>query len=84
MPPPLQKYANSSDENAYTKAFISPQTASNKLLDDSYISVQTMENLIKELQVHIFSRWVSNQFVLRNPFLNPLYILVCMFESMSL
>ncbi|CAA2985027.1 ROOT INITIATION DEFECTIVE 3 [Olea europaea subsp. europaea] len=50
MPPPLQKYANSSDENAYTKAFISPQTASNKLLDDSYISVQTMENLIKELQ----------------------------------
>ncbi|CAI9777764.1 unnamed protein product [Fraxinus pennsylvanica] len=50
LPPPLQKYANSVDENAYIKAFISPQSASNKLLDDSYISVQTMEKLIKELQ----------------------------------
>ncbi|CAI9763630.1 unnamed protein product [Fraxinus pennsylvanica] len=51
LPPPLQKYANSADENAYVKAFLAPQTASNKLLHDQYISVQTMENLIKELQV---------------------------------
>lgn len=52
LPPPLEKFANSADENAYIKAFIGPQTTSNQLLDSSYISVQTMEAQIKELQVH--------------------------------
>ncbi|KAK6160688.1 hypothetical protein DH2020_004069 [Rehmannia glutinosa] len=50
LPPPLEKFANSPDENAHAKVFIGPQTTSNHLLDSSYISVQTMEAQIKELQ----------------------------------
>ncbi|GFP91721.1 protein root initiation defective 3 [Phtheirospermum japonicum] len=50
LPPPLEKFANSPDENAYVKVFIGPQTTSNQHLDTSYISIQTMEAQIKELQ----------------------------------
>ncbi|KAH6824676.1 Transducin/WD40 repeat-like superfamily protein [Perilla frutescens var. hirtella] len=50
LPPPLEKFANSSDENTYVKVLIGGQAASNELLDSSYISVQTMETQIKELQ----------------------------------
>ncbi|KAI3465344.1 hypothetical protein Pfo_022007 [Paulownia fortunei] len=50
LPPPLEKFANSPDENAYFKVFIGPQTTSNQLLESMYISVQTMGAQIKELQ----------------------------------
>ncbi|KAK4492119.1 hypothetical protein RD792_002916 [Penstemon davidsonii] len=50
LPSPLEKFVNSADENAYVKVFINPHTTSNQHLDSSYITVQTMENQIKELQ----------------------------------
>ncbi|KAL0352015.1 UNVERIFIED_CONTAM: protein ROOT INITIATION defective [Sesamum calycinum] len=50
LPPPLEKFANSPDENPYVKVLIGPQTLPNQLLDSPYISVQTMEAQIKELQ----------------------------------
>lgn len=50
LPPPLEKFANSPDENTHVKVLIGGQAASNELLDSSYISVQTMEAQIKELQ----------------------------------
>ncbi|GER51347.1 transducin/WD40 repeat-like superfamily protein [Striga asiatica] len=48
--PPLEKFANSPDENTYVKVFIGPQTISNQIIDSSYIGIQTMEAQIKELQ----------------------------------
>ncbi|KAL8513870.1 hypothetical protein ACS0TY_013112 [Phlomoides rotata] len=50
LPPPLEKLSNSADENAFVKAHIGNQTTSDELLGSSYISVQTMEAQIKELQ----------------------------------
>ncbi|PIN16451.1 WD40 repeat protein [Handroanthus impetiginosus] len=50
LPPPLEKFANSPDENVYIKAIIGPQTTSDQLLDSSYTSIQKMEAQIKELQ----------------------------------
>ncbi|KAL0360843.1 UNVERIFIED_CONTAM: protein ROOT INITIATION defective [Sesamum radiatum] len=50
LPPPLEKFANSPDENPYVKVLLGPQTLPNQLLDSPYISVQTMEAQIKELQ----------------------------------
>ncbi|KAL0438735.1 UNVERIFIED_CONTAM: protein ROOT INITIATION defective [Sesamum latifolium] len=50
LPPPLEKFANSPDENPYVKVLIGPETLPNQLLDSPYISVQTMEAQIKELQ----------------------------------
>lgn len=52
LPPPLEKFSNSSDEKAHVKAFIGSQFTSNNLVDCSYVSFQAMENQIKELQVH--------------------------------
>ncbi|KAL7117048.1 hypothetical protein ACP275_03G046500 [Erythranthe tilingii] len=51
LPPPLEKFAKSADENSHIKAFIGgSHSTSNQLLDSSYITVQTMESQIKELQ----------------------------------
>ncbi|KAL6572454.1 hypothetical protein OROMI_013412 [Orobanche minor] len=50
LPPPLEKFASSQDENTYVKVFIGPQTTSNQHLDSFYISIQSMEAQIKELQ----------------------------------
>ncbi|KAL6552685.1 hypothetical protein OROHE_008049 [Orobanche hederae] len=50
LPPPLEKFASSQDENMYVKVFIGPQTTSNQHLDSFYISIQSMEAQIKELQ----------------------------------
>ncbi|KAL0291832.1 UNVERIFIED_CONTAM: protein ROOT INITIATION defective [Sesamum radiatum] len=50
LPPPLEKFANSPDENPYVKVLIGPQTLPHQLLDSPYISVQTMEAQMKELQ----------------------------------
>lgn len=52
LPPPLEKFSNSSDEKVHVKAFIGSQFISNNLVDCSYVSFQAMENQIKELQVH--------------------------------
>ncbi|XP_073022121.1 protein ROOT INITIATION DEFECTIVE 3-like isoform X2 [Primulina eburnea] len=50
FPPPLQKYASTPEENAHVDVYLSPHDNSDKFLDLSYISVQTMENQIKELE----------------------------------
>lgn len=50
LPPPLEKFSSSSDEKVHVKALIGSQFTSNNLVDCSYISVQAMENQIKELQ----------------------------------
>nr|GMC56148.1 protein ROOT INITIATION DEFECTIVE 3 [Ipomoea batatas] len=50
MPPPLEKYTNSSDENNDVKAFIAPQNIPNVHLEASYVSCQTMNNQIRELE----------------------------------
>ncbi|KAL3514483.1 hypothetical protein ACH5RR_027200 [Cinchona calisaya] len=52
LPLPLEKYSNSSDENTDTKAYIICQTTYNNFTDTPYISSQTMQNQIKELQQH--------------------------------
>lgn len=59
LPPPLEKFSNSPDENACVKAHVGNQTTSDELLGSSYITVQTMEAQIKELQVCIFIKRVS-------------------------
>ncbi|KZV54574.1 protein ROOT INITIATION DEFECTIVE 3 [Dorcoceras hygrometricum] len=48
LPPPLQKYASTPEENAYVEVYLSPHDNSD--FDSQYISVQTMENQIKELE----------------------------------
>ncbi|KAA8528526.1 hypothetical protein F0562_035881 [Nyssa sinensis] len=50
LPPPLEKYENSSDENKEIKAYLAPQAPSDEPLDASYISIDTMNNQIKEFQ----------------------------------
>ncbi|KAI5656232.1 hypothetical protein M9H77_25025 [Catharanthus roseus] len=50
LPPPLEKFSNSSDERTHVKAFIGSQINSNNLVDSSYVSFQAIENQIKELQ----------------------------------
>ena len=52
LPPPLEKYTNSTDEILEVKAYLSTEATSDTPLDASYISIQTMNNQIKELQVH--------------------------------
>lgn len=54
MPPPLEKYTNSTDDNADVKAVIIPQAESEIPFHASYISTYTMNSQIKELEVHIF------------------------------
>ncbi|KAG8377598.1 hypothetical protein BUALT_Bualt08G0049700 [Buddleja alternifolia] len=51
LPPPLEKFGSSPDENAYVKAFINAGTTPSHILNSpSYVSVRTMEDQIKELQ----------------------------------
>nr|GLL18249.1 protein ROOT INITIATION DEFECTIVE 3 [Ipomoea trifida] len=50
MPLPLEKYTNSSDDNNDVKAFIAPQNIPNVHLEASYVSCQTMNNQIRELE----------------------------------
>ncbi|PSR99780.1 Protein ROOT INITIATION DEFECTIVE like [Actinidia chinensis var. chinensis] len=50
LPPPLEKYTNSTDEILEVKAYLSTEATSDTPLDASYISIQTMNNQIKELQ----------------------------------
>ncbi|KAL7245223.1 hypothetical protein ACSBR2_000527 [Camellia fascicularis] len=52
LPPPLEKYTNSTDEIVEVKAYLSAQPTSNEPLHASYISIHTMNNQIKELQQH--------------------------------
>lgn len=54
LPPPLEKYANSTDEIAEIKVYLGTQGTSDEPLDASYITVHTMNSQIEELQV-IFS-----------------------------
>lgn len=54
LPPQLEKYISSAGDDPYVKVFMCPQNPSAQLLDTSYITVQAMENHIKELQV-----WIS-------------------------
>lgn len=49
--PALEKYANSTDENAEVKAVIAHQTNCNRPLDGLYHSSQVMNDQGKELQV---------------------------------
>ncbi|XP_042056724.1 protein ROOT INITIATION DEFECTIVE 3-like [Salvia splendens] len=50
LPPPLEKFANSPDENTHVKVLIGGQDPSNGITDSSYVSVQAMEAQIRELQ----------------------------------
>lgn len=50
LPPPLEKYANSADDNDYV-AVIGPRVNPDRSVEASYISVQTLNNQILELQV---------------------------------
>ncbi|XP_009796052.1 protein ROOT INITIATION DEFECTIVE 3 [Nicotiana tabacum] len=49
LPPPLEKYANSADDNDYV-AVIGPRVNPDRSVEASYISVQTLNNQILELQ----------------------------------
>lgn len=51
LPPPLEKYANSTDDGVATKAVIGLQDAFNKPVDAPYLSSYVMSSQIKELQV---------------------------------
>ncbi|XP_059636428.1 protein ROOT INITIATION DEFECTIVE 3 [Cornus florida] len=50
LPPPLEKYANSTEENIDTKAYLAPRATSNNFLDASYITIDSMNHQIEELQ----------------------------------
>ncbi|KAM7521004.1 hypothetical protein LguiB_019966 [Lonicera macranthoides] len=50
LPPPLEKYTNSGDEDLDAKAFIIPQYKPDLPVDASYVTVATMNNQINELQ----------------------------------
>jgi pre-rRNA-processing protein IPI3 len=50
LPPPLEKYANSTDEIAEIKVYLGTQGTSDEPLDASYITVHTMNSQIEELQ----------------------------------
>lgn len=50
LPPPLEKYTNSMDENTDSKAFITPQANPYNPHDASYVSFCTMHDQINELQ----------------------------------
>ncbi|XAR61901.1 hypothetical protein NMG60_11016447 [Bertholletia excelsa] len=50
LPPPLEKYGDSSDEIVEVRAFVGDHAAADEPLDASYISVHVMNNQIKELQ----------------------------------
>lgn len=50
LPPPLEKCANSADENDY-KAVIGPRIDPDRCVEASYISIQSLSNQILELQV---------------------------------
>ncbi|VFQ62333.1 unnamed protein product [Cuscuta campestris] len=50
MPPPLEKFSNSLDENEEVKAFIYPQSIPNTHTEPSYITIQTMNKQIRELE----------------------------------
>lgn len=54
LPPPLEKYANSTDEIAEVKAYLGTHGTSDEPLDASYVSVHTMNSQIEELQVFNF------------------------------
>lgn len=51
LPPPLEKYANSTDEDMDNKAIINLPATSNLPTDASYLSSQLINDHIKELQV---------------------------------
>ncbi|XP_059453662.1 protein ROOT INITIATION DEFECTIVE 3 [Corylus avellana] len=50
VPPPLDKYENSTDEDVNVKTVISLQSTCRKSMDDSYLSSHVINNQIKELQ----------------------------------
>lgn len=50
LPPPLEKYANSTDEIAEIKVYLGTQGTSDEPLDASYITVHAMNSQIEELQ----------------------------------
>lgn len=66
LPPPLEKFANSPDENTHVKVLIGGQDPSNGITDSSYVSVQAMEAQIRELQVLILC--------FTSKFSNPMFI----------
>lgn len=55
LPPPLEKYANSTDEVTDFKAVIGLQATCSESMDSVYHSSHVMNNQIKELQVYIAS-----------------------------
>ncbi|CAH9111160.1 unnamed protein product [Cuscuta epithymum] len=50
VPPPLEKFPISSDENEDVKAFIYPQCIPNTHLESSYVCFETMNKHIRELE----------------------------------
>lgn len=55
LPPPLDKYLNSSDENGDAKALISCQPTFSKSVDALYSSCHIIGDQIKDLQVLILA-----------------------------
>lgn len=52
LPPPLEKYSNSANEDMYNnKTIVNLQAVGNILLENSYSSSHVIHNQIKELQV---------------------------------
>lgn len=66
--PPLEKYANSTDDVTETKTVIGFQETCKKSIDAMYLSSVVAHNQIKELQVFISSL----------NFLSSLLVLICM------
>lgn len=56
LPPPLEKCANSADENDY-KAVIGPRFDPDRSVEASYISIQSLSNQILELQVRFLDQY---------------------------
>lgn len=82
MPPPLEKYTNSSDENDDVKAFIVPQNIPNVHLEASYVSCQAMNNQIKELEVGILL--MNNQIRVTDLFYWHIKAILLVFATVAL
>lgn len=65
VPPPLEKYTNSTDDNSDVKAVIIPQADLEIPFHPSYISTCTMNSQINELQVHIFLLYIDDSLLLK-------------------
>lgn len=81
MPPPLEKYTNSGDEDSDPEAFIIPQDNPDLPIDASYVTVATMNNQINELQVCIFLMKCNPVYWSFRHYLSVVYIIIAHMHS---